>query len=89
MTSYNIELASHGLITANGLLVGSDYANNRGNSLSRVCWDNYPDYIALYGESNGMEELPMPRIPFARQLPAELRLMLQLNESNQLAALTL
>jgi hypothetical protein len=29
----------------------------------------------------------MPRIPFARQLPAELRLMLQLNESNQIPAL--
>jgi hypothetical protein len=28
-----------------------------------------------------MKELDMPRIPFARQLPAELRLMLQLNES--------
>lgn len=89
ITYYNIELASHGLITANGLLVESDYANYRGNSFSRVCWDNDPDYRALYGESNGMEELPMPRIPFARQLPAELRLMLQLDESNQLPALTL
>ena len=80
ITYYNIELESHDLITANGLLVESYFCNFRSNGVSRECWDNYSDYIALYGESKAMDELPLPRIPFARQLPAELRMLLQLNE---------
>ncbi len=67
----------------------SYYANWRGDGYSRADWDNYADYIALYGDSKGMKELDLPRIPFARQLPAELRLMLQLNESCQSPELAL
>jgi len=89
VTYYNIELENHEITRANGLEVETYYANWRGDGYSRVDWDNYDDYIALYGESNGMKELDMPRIPFARQLPAELRLMLQLNESNQSPELAL
>ena len=87
VTYYNIEFENHEIIRANGIEVESYYANWRGDGYSRADWDNYDEYLALYGESNGMEELPMPRIPFARQLPAELRLILQLNESNQNPAL--
>ena len=83
ITYYNIEFENHEIIRANGIEVESYYANWRGDGYSRVDWDNYGEYLALYGESKGMEELDLPRIPFARQLPAELRLMLQLNESSQ------
>jgi len=82
LTYYNIELERHGLITANGLLVESYFANYRSNGFSRDCWDNYHDYVALYGASELMEELPLPRIAFARQIPMQLRLTLQLHEDN-------
>jgi hypothetical protein len=80
LTYYNIELERHGLITANGLLAESYFANYRSNGFSRDCWDNYHDYVALYGEGELMEELPLPRIAFARQIPMQLRLSLQLHE---------
>jgi hypothetical protein len=89
VTYYNVELENHEIIRANGLEVETYYANWRGEGYSRQVWDNYEEYISLYGESKGMKELDMPRIPFARQLPAELRLMLQLNESNQVPELAL
>jgi hypothetical protein len=82
LTYYNIELERHGLITANGLLAESYFANYRSNGFSRDCWDNYHDYVALYGEGELMEELPLPRIPFARQIPMQLLLALQSHEDN-------
>jgi hypothetical protein len=82
LTYYNIELERHGLITANNLLVESYFANYRSNGFSRDCWDNYNDYVALYGAGELMEELPLPRIAFARQIPMQLRLTLQLHEDN-------
>ena len=88
ITYISIELEDHQLIWANGLLAESYYANWRSDGFSRQSWDNYDQYLELYGESKGMKELDMPRIPFARQLPAELRLLLQMNESNQVPALT-
>ena len=81
ITYISIELEDHQLIWANGLLTETYYANWRNDGFSRQSWDNYDQYLELYGESESMNELDMPRIPFARQLPAELRLMLQLNES--------
>ena len=55
VTYYNIEFENHEIIRANGLEVESYYANWRGDGYSRVDWDNYDDYIALYGESKGMK----------------------------------
>ena len=81
ITYISIELEDHQLIWANGLLAETYYANWRSDGFSRQSWDNYDQYLELYGESESMKELAMPRIPFARQLPAELRLMLQLNET--------
>jgi hypothetical protein len=81
ITYISIELEDHQLIWANGLLAETYYANWRSDGFSRQSWDNYDQYLELYGESESMQELAMPRIPFARQLPAELRLMLQLNET--------
>ena len=86
LTYYNIELERHGLITANGLLAESYFANYRSNGFSRDCWDNYHDYVALYGAGELMEELPLPRIPFARQIPMQLLLALQSHEDNFKAA---
>jgi hypothetical protein len=86
LTYYNIELERHGLITANGLLAESYFANYRSNGFSRDCWDNYNDYVALYGAGELMEELPLPRIPFARQIPMQLLLALQSHEDNFKAA---
>jgi len=86
LTYYNIELERHGLITANGLLAESYFANYRSNGFSRDCWDNYHDYFALYGAGELMEELPLPRIPFARQIPMQLLLALQSHEDNFKAA---
>jgi hypothetical protein len=85
LTYYNIELERHGLITANNLLVESYFANYRSNGFSRDCWDNYHDYVALYGAGELMEELPLPRIPFARQIPMQLRQSLQLHEDNYIS----
>ena len=86
LTYYNIELERHGLITANGLLVESYFANYRSNGFSRDCWDNYHDYVARYGAGELMEELPLPRIAFARQIPMQLRQSLQLHEDNYKSA---
>jgi VCBS repeat-containing protein len=78
LTYYNIELECHGLITANGLLVESYFANYRSNGFSRDCWDNYQEYVQLYGPGSLMEEMALPRIPFARLLPIALRKLLSL-----------
>jgi hypothetical protein len=80
ITYYNIELEAHSLIWANGMLAETYFANYRTNGFSRESWDNYAEYLELYGSSELMDELPMPRIPFARQLPVSLRVRLQLNE---------
>ncbi len=86
LTYYNIELERHGLITANQLLVESYFANYRSNGFDRDCWDNYHDYVALYGAGELMEELPLPRIPFARQILSQLRQSLQLHEDKYKSA---
>jgi hypothetical protein len=78
LTYYNIELEAHSLIWANGMPVETYFANVRGISFTREDWDNYSDYIALYGSSELMQELSLPRIPFARQIPTFLREKFQL-----------
>ncbi|MGB7565598.1 MAG: Hint domain-containing protein [Prochlorococcaceae cyanobacterium] len=69
---FNIELEDHALITAEGFTVES-YVDN----VPRSDWDNYAAYLTLYGEEQPIRELPLPRIKFARQLPAFLRKKLQ------------
>jgi hypothetical protein len=83
LTYISIELEDHQLIWANGLLAETYYANWRNDGFTRQLWDNYDHYLELYGESNAMVELSLPRIPFARLLPGKLRLMLQCNEAIQ------
>ncbi len=69
---YNVELEAHALISAEGLTVES-YVDN----VPRKTWDNYSEYLQLYGQELSIRELPLPRIKFARQLPAALRFRLQ------------
>ena len=72
---YSIELERHALVWANGLLAESFYPSGD----SRLSWNNHLEYVALYGEEvHPFEELALPRILFARQLPAELRALVGL-----------
>lgn len=73
ITYYSIELEDHALVWANGMLTEIYLATERDGSTTRTSWDNYNDYLGLYGESGSMKELALPRIPFARQLPEEIR----------------
>ncbi len=72
-TYYSIELDNHALIWANGLLAESYFANFRSSGISRDAWDNFQEYVELYGDSHTMNELDLPRVPFARQLPGAVR----------------
>ena len=75
---------------ANGLLTETYYATVRDNSYTRESWDNYNHYLALYGDSQPMQELELPRIAFERQLPPEIRSVVCLpNGSSPLAQYTL
>ena len=58
---------------ANDLLTESYLPTYRDGELTRVAWNNYDNYLSLYGSSKTMDELPMPRIPFSRQLPLRIR----------------
>jgi hypothetical protein len=75
---FSIELDEHQLVWANGLLTETYYSNWTSTGFSREAWDNYSTYLDLYQESKPMNELPMPRIPFARQLPLRIREQLSL-----------
>ncbi len=41
--------------------------------VQRRVFDNYTEYLALYGEERTIREMPLPRISTARLVPAELR----------------
>jgi hypothetical protein len=75
---FSIELEDHQLVWANGLLTETYYSNWTSTGFSREAWDNYSTYLEMYQESKPMNELPMPRIPFARQLPLRIREQLSL-----------
>jgi hypothetical protein len=75
---FSVELDEHQLVWANGLLTETYYSNWTSTGFSREAWDNYSTYLELYQESRPMNELPMARIPFARQLPLRIREQLSL-----------
>ena len=66
-TVYHIETDAHDVILAEGTPAETyiDYAGRQG-------FDNYADYIALYGEGLLVAEHPAPRVTSARQLPPAL-----------------
>jgi hypothetical protein len=86
LTYFNLELDQHELIWANGVATESYFSSYRTNGFSRQSWDNYSEYVALYGEGELMQELGMPRIAFSRQIPAAVAAKLELNtEAKELA----
>ncbi|MFN5221770.1 MAG: Hint domain-containing protein, partial [Cyanobacteriota bacterium] len=88
ITYLTVELEQHGLIWANGMLAESYYASGSsdGDGFSRKVWDNLADYLELYGEETTMDELPMPRLVFSRQLPAEIRALVGIDSLTLYAA---
>ena len=72
-TYYSLEFEQHVLVWANDLLTESYLPTYRDGELTRVAWNNYDNYLSLYESSESMEELPMPRIPFSRQIPLRIR----------------
>jgi len=67
-TVYHIETENHDVILAEGAPAETfiDYA-------ARRAFDNYAEYVTLYGEECKITEMPHPRISAARMLPAGLK----------------
>ncbi|MCP9818172.1 Hint domain-containing protein [Synechococcus sp. Cruz-9H2] len=78
---YNVEMDEHSIIHAEGQPVES-YVDN----LPRNSWENYEDYLKLYGENQPIQEMDLPRVRYTRQLPAALKQKLVLSEELKLAA---
>ncbi len=77
---YNVEMAEHSIIHAEGQPVES-YVDN----LPRQSWDNYAEYLELYGEDQAIQEMALPRVRYSRQLPAALKLKLFSSQEPALA----
>ena len=43
------------------------------DAVGRAAFDNYREYVALYGADRPIAEMPQPRITMARHLPQALR----------------
>ena len=67
VTVYHVETEAHDVILAEGTPAETfiDYAG-------RQAFDNYAEYVALYGADRPIAENPAPRISSARMLPAAL-----------------
>lgn len=68
VTYYHVETEAHDVILANGTPAETliDY-------LGRQAFDNYAEYLDLYGAERIIREMPAPRISSRRLLPADLR----------------
>ncbi|KHQ49982.1 Hint domain-containing protein [Mameliella alba] len=67
VTYYHVETEGHEIILANGATAETfvDY-------LGRRAFDNFAEYLALYGEDRTILEMNRPRVRSARHLPAAL-----------------
>ncbi|BBU56998.1 hypothetical protein KU6B_32630 [Mameliella alba] len=67
VTYYHVETEGHEIILANGAAAETfvDY-------LGRRAFDNFAEYLALYGEDRTILEMNRPRVRSARHLPAAL-----------------
>lgn len=85
ITYYHIETAGHEIVYANSAPAETfiDYTGRR-------MFDNYAEFVALYGQENTIPEMELPRISALRQMPAPLRARFGLTEEtitfNTLAA---
>lgn len=78
---YNIELEEQHIINAEGLPVESYF-----DIIPRHSWDNYTDYLSLYGSEQPIQEIDAPRVYFERQLPTALKKKLISDKEALLAA---
>ncbi|MDS9468578.1 Hint domain-containing protein [Paracoccus sp. MBLB3053] len=72
VTYYHVETEDHDVILANGVPVETfvDY-------LGRRTFDNFDEYLELYGDERIIPEMPRPRVSARRLVPAALRERLQ------------
>ncbi|WP_245890470.1 Hint domain-containing protein [Roseovarius confluentis] len=68
VTYYHIETEEHDVIVANGAAAETfiDY-------VSRQKFDNYAEYVDLFGDDRTIVEMPLPRISAARLVPQSIR----------------
>lgn len=73
---HHIETEAHDIILAEGTPAETyiDYAGRR-------VFDNYAEYVALYGEERGIVENPGPRVTCARMLPPALKARLGISRA--------
>lgn len=81
-TYYHVETEAHDVILANGAP-----AETFIDCVTRSKFDNYQEYLDLYGAERIIPEMPMPRISSQRLLPASLRKMLGIGTEAGPAAL--
>ncbi|MEY8838241.1 hypothetical protein AB9K41_04260, partial [Cribrihabitans sp. XS_ASV171] len=74
-TVYHVETDNHDLILAEGVPAETfiDY-------LGRQAFDNYREYVALYGVERSIPEMPRPRISTRRLVPDAIRERLGIGE---------
>ncbi|MRX50527.1 hypothetical protein GI374_08740 [Paracoccus sp. S-4012] len=72
-TFYHIETEAHDVVLAEGAP-----AETWVDHAERARFDNYDEYLRLWGADRRIVESPLPRVTSARQLPAALRLKLGL-----------
>jgi hypothetical protein len=65
---YHIETENHDVILANGAP-----SETFVDCATRQCFDNYDEYLALYGADRIIAEMPRPRLTSARMIPATLK----------------
>jgi len=75
-TVYHIETEDHDMILAEGTPAETyiDY-------VGRQVFDNYAEYVALYGEDRPLPEMTAPRVTAARMLPPHLRVRLGIDRA--------
>ncbi len=68
---YHVETENHDVILANGAAAETfiDY-------VGRQAFDNYAEYVDLFGDDRTIVEMPLPRISAARLVPQSIRMRL-------------
>ncbi|WP_425051184.1 Hint domain-containing protein [Psychromarinibacter sp. S121] len=76
-TFYHVELERQEILLAEGA-----EAESYVDHVARRSFDNYGEYLALYGDESAIAELDLPRISSARLLPASVRARLGLDAAD-------
>ena len=75
MQVFHVETEDHNVILANGAP-----AETFIDVADRKSFDNYAEYLDLYGTERVIPEMPRPRISSARLVPEEIRQRLRLSD---------